>query len=105
MNRRRAVPFSIDNEQDKHILNLQGSVTVQHAHDLAAKLGEIIEGETPLSVSTKDLEDIDTCILQLLCSLRKTVSALSFDNPSESFIAAVDRSGLRRELLSVREGA
>jgi anti-anti-sigma regulatory factor len=99
------VPFSIVSEQGRHCLNLQGSVTVQHAHDLAAKLGEIVEGDTPVSVSTADLEDVDTCILQLLYSLRKTVSALSFDNPSESFIDAVDRCGLRRELLSVREGA
>ena len=99
------MPFSIVSEQGRHCLNLQGSVTVQHAHDLAAKLGEIVEGDTPVSVSTADLEDVDTCILQLLYSLRKTVSALSFDNPSESFIAAVDRCGLRRELLSVREGA
>ena len=99
------MPFSIVSEQGRHCLNLQGSVTVQHAHDLAAKLGEIVEGDTPVSVSTADLEDVDTCILQLLYSLRKTVSALSFDNPSESFIDAVDRCGLRRELLSVREGA
>jgi anti-anti-sigma regulatory factor len=99
------VPFSIVNEQGRHCLNLQGSVTVQHAHDLAAKLGEMTEDETPVLVNTADLEDIDTCILQLLYSLRKTVTALSFDNPSESFIAAVDRCGLRRELLSVREGA
>ena len=99
------MPFSIANEQGRYFLNLEGSVTVQHAHDLASKLSEIIEGETPVSVSTADLEDIDTCILQLLYSLRKTVTALSFDNPSESFIVAVDRCGLRRELLSVREGA
>jgi anti-anti-sigma regulatory factor len=105
MNRRSAVPFSIVSEQGRHFVHLQGSVTVQHAQDLAAKLGEIIECETPISVNTTDLEDIDTCILQLLYSLRKTVSALSFDNSSESFIAAVDRCGLRRELLSVREGS
>lgn len=99
------MPFSIVNEQGRHSLNLHGSVTVQHAHDLAAKLGEIIEDGTLVSVSTTDLEDIDTSILQLLYSLRKTVSSLSFDSPSESFIAAVDRCGLRRELLSLRESA
>jgi hypothetical protein len=54
-------------------------------------------------VDTGSLEDIDTCILQLLCSLRKTVPAFSFDNPSEVFIGAVDRCGLRRELLGGRE--
>jgi hypothetical protein len=103
MNRRRAVPFSVVNEQGKHFLNLEGSVTVQQASDLAAKLGEILEEGTPVTVGTQGLEDIDTCILQLLYSLRKTVPGLSFDHPSEYFIAAVDRCGLRRELLSSRE--
>jgi len=99
------VPFSIVNEQGRHFLHLEGSVTVQYAHYLAAKLGETLEGGIPVSVGTRDLEDIDTCILQLLYSLRKTVPGVSFDNPSEFFIAAVDRCGLRRELLSVREGS
>jgi anti-anti-sigma regulatory factor len=99
------VPFSIVNEEGRHFLNLEGSVTVQHAHDLTAKLGETLEDGAPVSVGTTDLEDIDTSILQLLYSLRKTAAGVSFDNPSESFIAAVDRCGLRRELLSVREGS
>jgi hypothetical protein len=50
------------------------------------------------------LEDIDTCVLQVLYSLRRTVPALAFDNPSTAFIAALDRCGLRRELLGAREG-
>jgi hypothetical protein len=103
MNRRIAVPFSVVNEQGKHFLNLEGSVTVQHASDLAARLGEILEEGTPVNVGTQGLEDIDTCILQLLYSLRKTVPGLSFDDPSEYFIASVDRCGLRRELLGSRE--
>jgi len=97
------MPFSVVSEQDRHLLTLEGSVTVQHAHDFAARLGEIHEDGTPVNVDTQGLEDIDTCILQLLYSLRKTFPGLSFDNPSEFFIAAVDRCGLRRELLSVRE--
>ena len=99
------MPFSIVNEQGKQFLNLEGSVTVQHAHDLAAQLGETLEDGKPVSVGTTGLEDIDTCILQLLYSLRKTVPGVSFDNPSESFINAVDRCGLRRELLNIREGS
>lgn len=97
------MPFSIVNEQGRHFLHLDGSVTVRNANDLAAGLGENLEDGMPVVVGTKDLEDIDTCILQLLYSLRRTVPGFSFDNPSEFFIAAVDRCGLRRELLSVRE--
>jgi anti-anti-sigma regulatory factor len=98
------VPFSIANMPGRQILKLEGAVTIRNAQDLAAKLGEDLEDGTPVGVDTLDLEDIDTCILQLLCALRKTVPALSFDNPSDAFISAVDRCGLRRELLGAREG-
>jgi anti-anti-sigma regulatory factor len=98
------VPFSITNEQGRQIVRLEGAVTVQHALDLAAKLGEGLEDGMPVGIDTEGLEDIDTCILQLLYSLRKTVPALTFDNPSEAFIGAVDRCGMRRELLTAREG-
>jgi len=55
-------------------------------------------------VDTGGLKDLDTSILQLLCSLRRTFPALSFDAASDAFIGAVERSGLKRELLSGREG-
>ena len=99
------MPFSIDNKQGRHILRLEGAVTIRHAQELAAKLGGSLESGTPIRVDTRGLEDIDTCILQLLCSLRKAVPALIFDNPSEIFSASVDRCGLRRELLGAGEGS
>jgi anti-anti-sigma regulatory factor len=98
------MPFSITNNQGRQILKLEGAITIRHAQDLAAKLGEGLEDGTAIEVDTAALEDIDTCILQLLYSLRKTFPALSFDDPSEAFIGALDRCGLRRELLS-REGS
>ncbi len=96
------MPFSIARMQGRQILKLEGAVTIRHAQELAA-LGESLEDATPVGVDTGDLEDIDTCILQLLCSLRQTVPTLSFDEPSEVFIRAVERCGLRRELLDLRE--
>ncbi|MGD0437999.1 MAG: STAS domain-containing protein [Bryobacteraceae bacterium] len=98
------MPFSIVKTQGRQILKLEGAVTIRDAQDLAAKLGEGLEDGAPVAVDTGGLEDIDTCILQLLSSLRKVVPVLSFDNPSETFIGAVDRRGLRRELLNAREG-
>jgi len=97
------MPFSIDNESDRQVLRLAGAVTVRDAQDLSAKLAECLEDETMLGVDTRGLEDIDTCILQLLYSLRKAFPALSFHDPSEAFLGAVDRCGLRRELLGARE--
>jgi anti-anti-sigma regulatory factor len=95
--------FSIANKQDGQILTLKGALTIHNARELAARLGEVLEDGTDVIVETAGLEDIDTCTLQLLCSLRKTVPELSFDNPSETFLAAVDRCGLRRDLLGGRE--
>jgi anti-anti-sigma regulatory factor len=98
------VPFSIAHKQGKDILKLEGSVTIRHAAELAARLGEGLENGTPIGVDTRDLDDIDTCILQLLVSLSKTVAEIAFEDPSEAFLGAVDRCGLRRELLRAREG-
>jgi hypothetical protein len=97
------MPYSITRAQDRQILKLEGAVTIRHAQDLAAKLAEDLENSTPVGVDTRALEDIDTCILQLLCSLRMTFPSLAFDNPSDAFSGAVDRCGLRRELLGARE--
>jgi anti-anti-sigma regulatory factor len=98
------MPFSVTTIHGRQVLKLEGAVTIRHAQELAALLGEGLEDGTPVAVDTGDLEDIDTCILQLLYSLRKTVPALSFDTPSEVFVAAVGRCGLWRELLGIREG-
>ncbi len=99
------MPFSLAVQPDIQIVKLEGVVTIRHAMELAATLSEGLDESTPVSVETQSLEDIDTCILQLLCSLRKTVNQLAFDNPSEVFINAVERCGLRRELLGAREAS
>jgi anti-anti-sigma regulatory factor len=93
------MPFSISNKQGGQSLKLEGAVTIRQAQELAAQLADGLEDGMPVTVDTGGLEDIDTCILQLLYSLRRSVIALSFDSPSEAFIGAVDRCGLRRELL------
>jgi anti-anti-sigma regulatory factor len=99
------VPFSIAVQPHIQIVKLEGSVTIRYAVDLASRLAEDLEDNKPVLVETEDLEDVDTCVLQLLCSLRKTVRELSFDNPSQPFVDAVERCGLRRELLGAREGS
>jgi len=99
------MPFSILENEGRQVLKLEGAVTIRQARELAAELGESLEGGKPLAVDTAALRDVDTCILQLLCSLRKTVPAISFPNPSEALLAALDRCGLRRELPMAREGS
>jgi anti-anti-sigma regulatory factor len=96
--------FAIASTADRQILKLEGAVTIRDAHDLAASIGERLENGKPMEVDTQGVEDIDTSILQLLCSLRQSVPALVFGHPSDAFAGAVDRCGLRRELLNAREG-
>jgi len=99
------VPFSITNTPLGMVLRLDGAVTIRDAQDLAGRLAERLEEGAGLAVDTSDLEDVDTCILQLLCSLRRTVPALSFASPSDAFTSAADRCGLRRELFGSRESS
>ena len=96
------MPFSIARTPDCFVVKMEGAVTIRQARDLAAALGESLDDSAPILVDTEGLEDIDTCVLQLLCSLRNGAAALSFDNPSEVFLGAVDRCGLRRELPGAR---
>ncbi|QOY86732.1 STAS domain-containing protein [Paludibaculum fermentans] len=97
------MPFSLSRRQNRQLLKLEGTVTIRHAQDLAAKLGESPDYGASVEVDTSSLEDIDTCVLQLLCSLRKTAPALSFAHPSDAFVRAVDRCGMRREFFRTRE--
>jgi anti-anti-sigma regulatory factor len=97
------VAFSIAHKDGRQILTLEGGVTIQHAQELASRLAHALEDGAAVAVDAELLEDVDTCILQLLCSLSKTVPALSFDSPSQAFLGAVDRCGLRRELPGLRE--
>jgi anti-anti-sigma regulatory factor len=98
------MPFSISAGPGGQILKLEGAVGIRQARELAAALREGLQDSASLEVDTGGLEDIDTCILQLLCSLRKTAPEACFDNPSEAFLAAVERCGLRRELLGTGDG-
>ena len=96
------MPFSIVSAQGRQTLKLEGAVTIRDVQALASGLVQDLEESEPLDVDTEGLEDIDTCVLQLVCSLRKTVPALSFGTPSAIFLSAVERSGLWREMLSAK---
>ncbi len=97
------MPFFLTKQEGRQILRLEGDVTIRDARKLAAMLGESLDRRLPVAVETARLEDIDTCILQLLCSLGKTVPQLAFAEPPEILLNALDRSQLRRALLGARE--
>jgi ABC-type transporter Mla MlaB component len=98
------MPYSLHSTEEGLILELTGGLTARHVADLAGSLGSCVSSGSNVSVRASDVADVDTSILQLLVSLRKTSAAFAIDEPSDAFINAVDRCALRRELLSgVRE--
>ena len=99
------MPFSFLALDGRQKVLLEGRITIRHAEDFAEKLGQVIKDGTPVDIDSSALEDIDTCILQLLCSLRKTVRVLSLEPASPVFMCAIERCGLRRELFDAGEKA
>ena len=89
--------------EGKQVLCLRGDATIRHAHDLLAMLAESLDHGQSIEVQTANVEAVDTCILQLLCALRRSVAELTFAAPSAAFVNAVDRCGLHNELLGRRE--
>lgn len=94
------MPFAIQTNEDGLLLELTGGVTVRHAQELGKGLASSLVSGTRVKVLARDLEDIDTSILQMLVSLRKTAGTFVLLELSDAFISAVDRCALRRELLA-----
>jgi ABC-type transporter Mla MlaB component len=92
--------YEIHNTHHGLILELKGGVTARHAGELGKCLSSSLTSGASVTIRTEGLEDIDSSVLQMLVSLRKSVAMFSVDDPSEVFIGAVDRSALRRELLA-----
>ncbi len=94
------MPYTIRTKDNQLALELTGDVTARDVADLCGHLAPTLNSGMTIVVHTRELEDIDTSVLQMLVSLRKTVTSLVFESPSEAFVNAVDRCALRRELLA-----
>ena len=75
------MPYEIHNTTEVLILELKGGVTVRHAAELGKCLASSLTSGATVVVRTRELEDIDTSILQLLVSLRKTTPAFVLEDP------------------------
>ncbi len=94
------MPYTIQTKDNKLALELTGGVTARDVAEISGQLAPLLRGEITVVVHTRELDDIDTSVLQMLVSVRKTVTALLFENPSGAFLNSVDRCALRRELLA-----
>lgn len=94
------MPFEIQTTEKDLLLQLTGGVTARHAAELGKCLASSLETGRTVTVNAGNVDDIDTSILQMLVSLRKTAAMFVLQEFSEAFASAVDRCALRRELLS-----
>ena len=70
------MPFSIDKPAGQtNSQAVEGAITIRHARAWISG-PRLWKTTCPSGVDTGELEDIDTCILQLLCSLRRSIPAL-----------------------------
>ena len=97
------MPFSIETTDGGLNLQLTGAITVRDAQELGRCLAAALPTGGTATVETSTLEDIDTGVLQILVSLRKTATDFRVPQPSEAFVSAVDRCALRCELLAGRK--
>ena len=93
------MPYTIQEQDGRIALELKGGVTARDVGEMAKALASTLKSGASVVVQTHELEDIDTCVLQLLVSLHKTAATLSIENPSEVFVDALDRCALKREIL------
>lgn len=92
--------YDVQKSATEVILELKQAVTARDVAGLSSTLAAAITTASSVRIKTERLEDIDTSVLQLLVSLRKSTRAFAVESPSEAFVTAVNRCGLRRELLA-----
>jgi anti-anti-sigma regulatory factor len=93
------MPYQIQKTELGLVLELKGGVTVRHAAELGKSLASALTSGISVEVRTQELEDVDTSVLQMLVSLRKTAGAFVLQDPSKAFLDAAERCALRRELV------
>jgi len=85
--------INIVNDAEKSILSIDGELTIYTASEYKQYLVEHFTSEQTLEVNLKDVEEIDTCGLQLLAAMCKQLS----DNGNELNIVAT--SDIAKEAL------
>jgi anti-anti-sigma regulatory factor len=91
------MPFFIEESSGRTVLKLEGSVTVRDAQALWSALEPVLGRAALLDVDASRLDDIDSSLLQVLCSAHKTAADFRVGAASRSFFDAVERCSLRRD--------
>src|SRR5689334_20936265 len=98
------MPYEIHISEEMLLVELKGGVTARDAGELGNALASVLKSGARVVVRTRELEDIDTCVLQLLVCLSRTASGFAVEEPSAAFVSAAERCALKRELLAGARG-
>ena len=95
--------YTIQRDEQQLTLELTGGVTARDVGELAKSVASSLTSGAAVVVRAPELDDIDTSVLQMLVSLRKTVASFVVEAPSEAFVSAAERCALRREFLNAEK--
>lgn len=86
-------------------MKLPRRATILEASRLIASMRQTLATGAPLRIDASEVDQVDTCILQLLCAARFASPDVSIQNPSDTFLTALHRCGLQRAMLGNRQEA
>jgi anti-anti-sigma regulatory factor len=92
--------YRVEQEGGSLVLALQGGITARDAGEFAKAVAESFSSGSAVIVRAREVEDIDTCALQLLVSVQKTAGSFRVEHASEAFRNATERCALGTELLA-----
>lgn len=85
-----------------HVLTLEGTLTRADAPQMVALLRAASPSLERLEVDARELRAVDTCVLQVLCSVRKSVRLFATGG-SAVLDAALERAGLGLDLIAAED--
>jgi len=92
--------YFVGHEGGSLIVELRGGITARDVGELAKAVSAALSATSAVTIRARDVDDIDTCALQLLVSLQKTVASFRVEEPSDAFRNAAGRCALGRELAA-----
>jgi ABC-type transporter Mla MlaB component len=99
------MPFALDPIPDQGVnpsghatvtLHLSGRLGVQHARPLWDALQPALRGGAAICVEARELEEMDSSMIQILCRLHRSRHLMVKEGAGEGFRASLERRGMEQ---------
>jgi anti-anti-sigma regulatory factor len=93
---RDAMPFELKTGAEGTTVMLAGRLGVRQARALWDAVQPAVAAGTAIRIEAKELEDMDTSIVQVLCRLSSQTGKLRIGGVSDGFLVSLERRGLEK---------